>query len=99
VRVQLESSRTQDVLSMDQNTLDYVEVPLRHFFSALGPDNILLPTPTPSSIRDQIIQINFETPPHRTIALSLAVDAGPGCGGIAWPAGEVRSLNLFVLDA
>ncbi len=90
---------------MDQKTLEYVEVPLRHFFSAPVPDNrdddagvLLLPTPAPS-IRDQIIQIKFETPPHRTIVLSLAVDAGPGCGGIAWPAGEVRSLNLFVLDA
>lgn len=26
--------------------------------------------------------------------LKLAVDAGPGCGGIAWPAGEVSDYDL-----
>lgn len=26
--------------------------------------------------------------------LKLAVDAGPGCGGIAWPAGEVSDCDL-----
>lgn len=24
------------------------------------------------------------------VRISLTVDAGPGCGGLAWPAGEVR---------
>jgi len=79
---------------MNENALEDVEVPLRHFFSPseLGnqdnSDNMLLPVPAPS-IRDQTIQINFEAPLHRTITLSLSVDAGPGCGGIAWPAGQV----------
>ena len=91
---------------MNENTLEDVEAPLRHFFSASDrvldddgdySDNVmLLPTPAPS-IRDQTIQINFETPsPHRTIALSLSVDASPGCGGIAWPAGEVRYFQSYV---
>jgi hypothetical protein len=81
---------------MEVNTLEDVELPLRHFFLAPESDNhndddmLLLPAP---SIRDQIIQIKFEaTPPHHAISLSLSVDAGPGCGGIAWPAGEVHSL-------
>jgi len=87
---------SQNVLSMDENTLEDVELPLRHFFSASGSDNqgdsdMLLPAPAPS-IRDQILQINFESPLQRIISLSLAVDAGPGCGGIAWPAGQVCSL-------
>ena len=87
---------------MNENTLEDVEVPLRHFFSASESDDqddsdILLPVPAPS-IRDQTIQINFESPPHRTIALTLSVDASPGCGGIAWPAGEVHSLFLCVPD-
>jgi hypothetical protein len=81
---------------MEENTPEDVELPLRHFFLASESENhddldLLLPAPAPS-IRDQIIQINFEAPPpHRVISLSLSVDAGPGCGGIAWPAGEVRS--------
>ncbi|KAH9987919.1 putative methyltransferase-domain-containing protein [Russula compacta] len=65
--------------------------PLPHFFSSDDAD--LAP---PLSLRDQIIQINFEAPLHhaeeesfRAITLSLSLDAGPGCGGIAWPAGEV----------
>jgi hypothetical protein len=29
---------------------------------------------------------------YRTITLFLSVDPGPGCGGIAWPAGEVGPL-------
>jgi hypothetical protein len=88
---------------MNENTLEDVEVPLRHFFFTSDSDNqddsdILLPTPAPS-IRDQTLQINFESPLHRTIALSLSVDASPGCGGIAWPAGEVHSFFLCVPDA
>ena len=86
---------------INKDTLEDIELPLRHFFfpaSESDSDNqddsgmmmmMLLPVPAPS-IRDQTIQINFETPLHRTITLSLSVDAGPGCGGIAWPAGKVR---------
>ena len=89
---------------MSENTLEDVELPLRHFFFASESDNqddsdILLPAPAPSIPRDQTIQIKFESPLHRTIALSLSVDARPGCGGIAWPAGEVHSLFLCVPDA
>ncbi|KAH9991469.1 putative methyltransferase-domain-containing protein, partial [Russula vinacea] len=66
-----------------------VEFSLGHFFRAASDDcDLLLPAPAPS-IRDEIIRIDFETQTHQTIALSLSVDAGPGCGGIAWQAGEV----------
>jgi hypothetical protein len=43
----------------------------------------LVPAQTPS-IHNEILQLNFQD-----IVVTLRVDAGPGCGGIAWPAGEV----------
>jgi hypothetical protein len=76
----------------EEEVLDPID-PLRHLCSA--DDSDLLPA-QPASLHDQIIQITTEYPPrrpeesHQTIILSLAVDASPGCGGIAWPAGEVR---------
>ena len=52
----------------------------------------------PPSILDQTIELTFPYPTnteshdrHANVAIRLAVDASPGCGGIAWPAGEVRS--------
>ena len=100
-RPSLEPPRQPNVLSMeDEKTLEDIDCPLRHFFLASDDhegSDLLLPAPAPS-IRDQIIQIDFEFPLHRTIALSLSVDPGPGCGGIAWPAGEVRSLPPCVPD-
>jgi len=80
----------------DEKTLEDIDLPLRHFFLAsddLDGSDLLLPAPAPS-IRDRIVQINFEVPLHRTIALSLSVDPGPGCGGIAWPAGEVLATYI-----
>lgn len=78
--------------SLEYEHLDLVD-PFHHLASADDPDSDLLPA-QPPSIHDQIIQINIplldtdESPP--TMSLSLAVNAGAGCGGIAWPAGEVR---------
>ncbi|KAI0247502.1 putative methyltransferase-domain-containing protein [Lactifluus subvellereus] len=81
---------TRELSLAEEEALDVID-PLRHLYSA--DDSDLLPA-QPVSLRDQIIQINIEAPPlrpeesHQTIILSLAVDASPGCGGIAWPAGE-----------
>lgn len=80
----------EPVPSPTQEHLDIVD-PFQHLASA----DDLLPA-QPPSLRDQIIQIDVTLPlldadeSQRTISLSLAVDASPGCGGIAWPAGEVR---------
>jgi hypothetical protein len=66
--------------------LDAVD-PFQHF-----DDPDLLPA-QPPSLRDQIIQIDIKLPfldADESKPLSLAVNASPGCGGIAWPAGEVR---------
>jgi len=76
---------------MEDESLETIG-PLQHLFP--GDDSDLLPASTPS-LRNHIMQINFDAPPllpedlPRTISLSLFVDARPGCGGIAWPAGEV----------
>ncbi|KAI9510989.1 putative methyltransferase-domain-containing protein [Russula earlei] len=67
---------------------------LRHLFSADDSDSDRPPAPGPF-FRNPIMQIKFDSPTRhpeglpRSISLSLFVDAGPGCGGIAWPAGEV----------
>lgn len=48
------------------------------------------------SIQNEIHELSFvndrdtSQPP---ITITLSVDASPGCGGIAWPAGQVRASN------
>ena len=78
--------------------------PLRHLRDD-GSDedgaDIIVPAQLPS-IHNQTIELAFpasrdptvDVPPAVTI--KLAVDASPGCGGIAWPAGEVRARALSV---
>ena len=89
---------TRELSLAEEEVLDAID-PLRHLCSA--DDSDLLPA-QPASLRDQIIQITIEAPPlrpeesHQTIILSLVVDASPGCGGIAWPAGEVRFCDPHV---
>ncbi|KAI0052555.1 S-adenosyl-L-methionine-dependent methyltransferase [Auriscalpium vulgare] len=61
--------------------------PLRQL-PALGP-------PQPPSVHNELLHILVPVPHNRPdIALRLAVDAAPGCGGIAWPAGEVLARYL-----
>jgi hypothetical protein len=45
---------------------------------------------------DQLQTLSF---PPLVPELHLSVDAGPGCGGIAWPAGEVRRHRFPLLWA
>ena len=47
------------------------------------------------SIRDGILKLSFLNDPHNPLSIWLAVDASPGCGGLAWPAGQVRYLLIF----
>ena len=87
---------------MEEDTLRAIEGPLRRLFASKDDDDDnsddLLPPAPP--LLHQTIQIKFETPCHRhpseesepsyrAITISLSVDPRPGCGGIAWPAGEV----------
>jgi hypothetical protein len=51
-------------------------------FEALAP-----PRP-PTTIENEETRLII---PYLDKPVQLKVDAGPGCGGIAWPAGEVRN--------
>jgi hypothetical protein len=49
------------------------------------------------SVQNEIHELSFVD--HRDasqppITITLSVDASPGCGGIAWPAGQVRTFNI-----
>ena len=70
-------SRSHSVSSTESN------VPLPSL-EALAPAR----PPTTTSTSETLLTI-----PHLKRELRLKVDAGPGCGGIAWPAGEVRFLH------
>ncbi|EIM88167.1 uncharacterized protein STEHIDRAFT_95156 [Stereum hirsutum FP-91666 SS1] len=57
----------------------------------------------PHSIQNETISLSFPAgsgktisngEPSRPISIKLAVDASPGCGGIAWPAGEVLARHI-----
>ena len=63
--------------------------PLRHLRAT---DEELVPE-QPKSIHNELVKIDVPLGESRdrTVQLALAVDAGPGCGGITWPAGEVRA--------
>ena len=75
-------------LILDES-LDLLD-PLRHLRED---DNAVLVPVQPPSIRNQDIQLSFPSSQASTSPLTvcLNVDASPGCGGIAWPAGEVSS--------
>lgn len=70
---------------LEQEKLDEID-PLRHLRQ--DDDDAFVP-PQPASVHKQIDTLHFGP-----IALKLLVDAGPGCGGIAWPAGQVLSNYL-----
>lgn len=59
--------------------------PLRHLRVE---DDAIVPAQPPSTSR----QVQSQT--FGDVRLDLLVDAGPGCGGIAWPAGQVLSNYL-----
>ncbi|KAF5388323.1 hypothetical protein D9615_000114 [Tricholomella constricta] len=88
-----------DDLALDEH-LDDLD-PLRHLMQQPDSDEsdldldlklALLPQ-QPRSIYDETLHLSFISNPD-PITISLAVDAAPGCGGIAWPAGEVLASFL-----
>ncbi|KAI0786436.1 putative methyltransferase-domain-containing protein [Abortiporus biennis] len=67
------------------DTLD----PLRHLRNN---DELDLIPAQPPSIHNQTIELAFPSSDDpEAYRIKLSVDASPGCGGIAWPAGEVLS--------
>ncbi|KAG9127856.1 hypothetical protein FRC07_008302 [Ceratobasidium sp. 392] len=59
--------------------------PLRHLRDDTNHEVVPPQIPT---VVNQIVELKF--PPLET-PVKLVVDAGPGCGGVAWPAGEVNA--------
>ncbi|KZT54526.1 hypothetical protein CALCODRAFT_499721 [Calocera cornea HHB12733] len=57
-------------------------------------DGFIIPAQLPSII-DQLQTLSFSP---LVPELHLSVDAGPGCGGIAWPAGEVLSRYICLRE-
>ncbi|KEP54097.1 putative methyltransferase [Rhizoctonia solani 123E] len=74
-------------MSMNEAALDeHLDAldPLRHLR-----DDLLIPPQAPTVVY-QTIELSF---PPLDRPVKLVVDAGPGCGGIAWPAGEARYIE------
>ncbi|KAG1820553.1 putative methyltransferase-domain-containing protein [Suillus subaureus] len=66
--------------------------PLRHLRTDASDstrDTVVVPS-QPRSILDETIRLTFPAD-SPLVSISLKVDASHGCGGIAWPAGEVLS--------
>ncbi|KAJ3484442.1 hypothetical protein NLI96_g5642 [Meripilus lineatus] len=68
--------------------------PLRHLRNDEQLDSeAILPAQAPS-VQNQTIELTFNSSAsgaHDPLTIKLAIDASPGCGGVAWPAGEVLS--------
>ncbi|CAE6400450.1 unnamed protein product [Rhizoctonia solani] len=81
---------------MDQHTMNMNEATLDEHLDKLDPlrhlrdDSSEVPPQIPSVVR-QNIELSL---PPLDLLVKLTVDASPGCGGIAWPAGEVLSRYL-----
>lgn len=69
---------------LEQEQLDELD-PLRH----LRQDDVAFIPSQPPSVHKQVQTLHIGP-----LNLNLLVDAGPGCGGIAWPAGQVLSSYL-----
>lgn len=79
-----------DDLALEE-VLDALD-PLRHYFHPSNAEDII--PLQPSSAIQQIRELSFGHNTCPVVSISLAVDASPGCGGIAWPAGQVNTHNF-----
>ncbi|KAG6897221.1 hypothetical protein C0992_003419 [Termitomyces sp. T32_za158] len=90
-------STFHDDLELDE-ALDEID-PLRHLMHQSDDDDdepkVLVPKQL-HSVQGETLHLSFTSlqHPHIKTEIALAVDASPGCGGIAWPAGEVLSSYL-----
>jgi hypothetical protein len=75
--------------------------PLRHLMEQHEDNDIdrstlllsVLPPQLPS-VQNEVHQLSFvnhSDPSQPPVTIALSVNASPGCGGIAWPAGQVSS--------
>ncbi|KAJ7688430.1 putative methyltransferase-domain-containing protein [Mycena rosella] len=66
--------------------------PLNHLMQS---DESIVPSQLPSVLHGEKLQLLFPSADSTTgITIDLALDASPGCGGVAWPAGEVLAQYL-----
>ncbi|KAH7916700.1 putative methyltransferase-domain-containing protein [Hygrophoropsis aurantiaca] len=94
----MDESNCQNEIAQDE-ALDTID-PLRHFrtgkdgFDMHIEETDIIPH-QPRSVQDEVLRLSFPQSPAlasaQQVSISLRVDASPGCGGIAWPAGEVLS--------
>lgn len=91
-------SPPESVTSLNEIALDEaldISDPLRHLrtdasdFARDDEDTVVVPS-QPRSILGETIRLTFPVD-SPLVSISLKVDASHGCGGIAWPAGEVLS--------
>lgn len=76
-----------------------IQDPLRHLRSP-DADGVLVPEQPPSILNQRTdLLIPGVNPGDPGITLKLALNAAPGCGGIAWPAGEATRLFSYRVQA
>ena len=79
-------------MSEREEFLDYQD-PLRHLRSPEA-DGVLIPAQPPSILNQRTdLLIPGTSPDNPGITVRLALNAAPGCGGIAWPAGEASDCD------
>lgn len=52
-----------------------------------------------TSVEDSVLKLSFLHQWNKVpnpLSIALHVDASPGCGGLAWPAGQVQSLSSLL---
>ena len=88
----LESTLMSEQANLEREEFLDDQDPLRHLRSP-DADDVLVPVQPPSILSQRTdLLIPALDPGHPGITVKLALDAAPGCGGIAWPAGEASSL-------
>ena len=83
------------VPALAQEELLDAQDPLRHLMHAdeqPSKDYLSVLPQQSHSVKDEILSLTFQSNvrDQGPISISLFTDASPGCGGIAWPAGQVR---------
>ncbi|CAK5276061.1 unnamed protein product [Mycena citricolor] len=76
----------------DSDSEDERRDPLGHLMQR---QDSIVPSQPPSIIPGEEVHLSYSAG-ALTVSIDLALDASPGCGGIAWPAGEVLSRYLVL---
>jgi protein N-lysine methyltransferase METTL21A len=81
---------------VDKHLFDVPE--LIHF--KIVEENPILPNQMPATPKQVTeVAVSCDQPNCPSLLLKLAVDASPGCGGIAWPAGCVSAFFLLIFGS